>query len=135
MDGMWRRRRAGELRVAAMNVFDLDLALVSDYERFARSFTQIRAPDIRTQIEQTYATNRFWPEPLISINPHFEPGASVEELATEGPLHPDTARVFRVDGQPIRFHRHQAQAIAKAAQRQSFAVTTGTGSGKSLCFF
>ena len=56
-------------------------------------------------------------------------------MAREGSLHPDTARVFRVDGQPIRFHRHQAQAIAKAAQRQSFAVTTGTGSGKSLCFF
>jgi hypothetical protein len=52
-----------------------------------------------------------------------------------GVLHADTARVFRVDGQGIRFHRHQSQAIAKAARRQSFAVTTGTGSGKSLCFF
>ena len=31
-----------------MNVFDLDRALVSDYSRFARSFTQIRAPDIRS---------------------------------------------------------------------------------------
>jgi ATP-dependent helicase YprA (DUF1998 family) len=56
-------------------------------------------------------------------------------LVAEGTLHPDTGRVFRVDGQPIRSHRHQAQAIAKAAQRQSFAATTGTGSGKSLCFF
>ena len=35
-----------------MNVFDLDRALVSDYSRFARSFTQIRAPDIRSQVEQ-----------------------------------------------------------------------------------
>src|ERR1700675_3531177 len=112
-----------------MNVFDLDRALVGDYERFARSFTQIRAPDIRSQVEQIYATNRFWPEPLISINPNFERGASVADLAADGSLHPDTARVFRVDGQPIRFHRHQAQAIAKATQRQSFAVTTGTGSG------
>ena len=118
-----------------MNAFDLDRALVGDYERFARSFTQIRAPDILSQVEQIYATNRFWPEPLISINPHFEQGASVEQLAREGSLHPDTAHIFRVDGQPIRFHRHQAQATAKATQRQSFAVTTGTGSGKSLCFF
>jgi ATP-dependent helicase YprA (DUF1998 family) len=31
--------------------------------------------------------------------------------------------------------RHQAQAVAKAAAGQSFVVTTGTGSGKSLCFF
>ena len=36
----------------AVNVFDLDRALVSDYSRFARSFTQIRAPDIRSQVEQ-----------------------------------------------------------------------------------
>ena len=32
-----------------LNVFDLDRALVTDYERFARSFTQIRAPDIRAK--------------------------------------------------------------------------------------
>jgi Lhr-like helicase len=118
-----------------VDVFDLDRALVRDYERFARSFTQIRAPDIRTRVEEIYASGRFWPDPLISINPSFEADASVAELVAEGSLHPDTARVFRVDGQPIRFHRHQAQAIAKAAQQQSFAVTTGTGSGKSLCFF
>jgi ATP-dependent helicase YprA (DUF1998 family) len=69
------------------------------------------------------------------IAPHFERGASAEELVAEGSLHPDTARVFRVDGQSIRFHRHQEQAIAKAKRGQSFVVTTGTGSGKSLCFF
>lgn len=53
----------------------------------------------------------------------------------EGSLHPDTASVFRVEGQPITLHRHQAQAVSKAAAGQSFVVTTGTGSGKSLCFF
>jgi hypothetical protein len=57
-----------------LNVFDLDRALVSDYERFARSFTQIRAWDILSQVEKIYATNRFWPEPVISINPNFERG-------------------------------------------------------------
>jgi hypothetical protein len=33
-----------------MNVFDLDQTLVNDYERFARSFTLIRAPDIQQAI-------------------------------------------------------------------------------------
>jgi hypothetical protein len=37
-----------------MNVFDLDRALVRDYEHFARSFTQIRVPDIRSQVETIY---------------------------------------------------------------------------------
>ena len=118
-----------------MNVFDLDRSLVGDYERFARSFTQIRSPDIRARVEEIYSGGLFWPEPLISINPHFERGASITELVAEGSVRAETASVFRVDGQPITLHRHQAQAVAKAAARQSFVVTTGTGSGKSLCFF
>ena len=63
-----------------VNVFDLDGAIVRDYERFARSFTQFRSPDILSQVEQIYATNRSWPEPLISINPNFERGASIDDI-------------------------------------------------------
>lgn len=118
-----------------MDVFDLDRTLVSDYASFARSFTQIRASDIRDQVDAIYASERFWPEPLITVNPHYERGASVDGLVADGLLHPDVARVFRVDGQSITLYRHQTQAVAKALARQSFAVTTGTGSGKSLCFF
>ena len=118
-----------------MDVFDLDRSLVEDYARFARSFTQIRASDIETKVEEIYATRRFWPEPLISLNPHFERDVGIDALAAEGSLHSNTATVFRDKGQPITLYRHQAQSIAKAAARQSFVVTTGTGSGKSLCFF
>lgn len=118
-----------------MDVFDLDRGLIHDYERFARSFTQIRATDIRERVDALYASGRFWPEPLVSLNPHFEAGLSVAELAREGVLHPLTAEIFRGDAGPIRLHRHQEQAVAKAAAGESFAVTTGTGSGKSLCFF
>src|SRR5439155_1251035 len=118
-----------------MDVFDLDRALVDDYERFARSFTQIRAPDILSQVEQIYASDRFWPDPLVSINPRFELGASIDHLARSGTLHDATVRVFSIDGKPLSLYRHQAQAVAKAATGQSFVVTTGTGSGKSLCFF
>ena len=118
-----------------MNVFDLDSNLVNDYERFTRSFTKIRSEDIREQVDRVYASGRFWPEPLISINPHYERGNEIQELVTDGTLHPETANVFRINNQPITLHRHQAQAVSKASLSQSFVVTTGTGSGKSLCFF
>jgi Lhr-like helicase len=118
-----------------MDVFDLDQKIVSDYEQFARSFTQIRAEDIRRQIDDIYASRRFWPEPLISINPHFERGASVEELVANGSISQETGQVFRIDGKGLVLHRHQQQALAKASAGASFVVTTGTGSGKSLCFF
>src|SRR5580700_10422606 len=84
--------------LAVVDVFDLDRTLVADYASFARSFTQIRARDIRDQVDSIYASRRFWPEPLITINPHFEQGASVEALVRDGSLHPEVARVFRVDG-------------------------------------
>jgi hypothetical protein len=54
-----------------MDVFDLDRRLVGDYASFARSFTKIRAADIQSQVNEIYESRRFWPDPLVSINPHF----------------------------------------------------------------
>jgi len=118
-----------------LDIFDLDAALMGDYAHFARSFSLIRAPDIKASVDELYASGRFWPEPLVSINPRYEAGASVAALAAEGVLHPDTAKVFRTDGEPLVLHRHQTQAVVKGTTGQSFVVTSGTGSGKSLCFF
>lgn len=118
-----------------MDVFDLDQALVKDYGQFARSFTAIRASDIREQVEHIYAGNTFWPDPLVSINPNFQMGASLPALVENGTLHPKTEQVFRRNGQPMTLYRHQSLAVAKAHVKKSFVVTTGTGSGKSLCFF
>ena len=52
--------------LAVVDVFDLDRTLVADYASFARSFTQIRAQDIRDKVDEIYANRRFWPEPLIT---------------------------------------------------------------------
>ena len=118
-----------------MNVFSLDRHLIREYASFARSFTKIRAHDIAEQVERIYARGTFWPEPLVSINPHYQSGATLAELVRDGDLCADIEHVFRVDGKQIKLYKHQSQAVAKARQRQSFVVTTGTGSGKSLCFF
>jgi Lhr-like helicase len=118
-----------------MDVFDLDQSLISDYERFARSFTQIRSADICQQIDFLCGSRRFWPEPLISVNPNYEWTIGVDDLVGNGVLRSETAQVFRIDGEGIKLYRHQEQAVVKAAAGKSSVVTTGTGSGKSLCFF
>ena len=118
-----------------MDVFDLQRQVVSDYEKFTRSFTTIRAEDLRVQVEALYADGRFWPEPLIQINPRYKLGRTVAELAGSGELHPACLRIFRADGQPLHLFKHQEQSVALAGGGESFVVTTGTGSGKSLCFF
>jgi Lhr-like helicase len=118
-----------------MRAFELDRSLVGDYERFSRSFTTIRAPDLSQALDRQYAEGRFWPDALLSVNPYYEAGDTADALAAGGIIDRLTAQVFRRDGRAVRFYRHQNQAIAKAQARQSFVVTTGTGSGKSLCFF
>ncbi|WP_242496174.1 DEAD/DEAH box helicase [Sphingobium cupriresistens] len=120
-----------------MNIFELDKALVDRYASFARSFSAIRAPEIDQQVRSIYEQGRFWPDPLITINPRFEAGKSIEELVVSGDVAPELASIFVAgpDRTPIRLHRHQERAVAKARNRESFVVTTGTGSGKSLCFF
>ncbi|TIM60615.1 MAG: DEAD/DEAH box helicase, partial [Mesorhizobium sp.] len=120
-----------------MDIFNLDQALIERYESFARSFSEIRAPEIRAQIDAAYNEQRFWPEPLITINPRFEVGHSVDQLVAQEVLDPALSKIFAAgpDRTPIKLHRHQDRAVAKARNGESFIVTTGTGSGKSLCFF
>ena len=120
-----------------MNVFELDRALVGRYASFARSFSTILAPEIASQVSDLYEQGKFWPDPLITINPRFEHGKSIDELAAEGVLDPALTRIFAFGPErlQLRLHRHQERSVAKARNRESFVVTTGTGSGKSLCFF
>lgn len=118
-----------------MKAFEFDHNLIDSYARFSRSFSTIRAEDIAAEVTRQYDEGCFWPDALLSLNPWFLSGPTVDDLAASGDLDEATARIFRIGATPIRFHRHQAQSIAKARAGQSFVVTTGTGSGKSLCFF
>ena len=119
----------------ALDVFALRDSVVEEYKRFATSFTTIHAPEIREQVERIYAGNRYWPEPLIQINPSYKRSTDVGTLVADGVLDPGCADIFRADDEPLSLYKHQQQAIALGAESESFVVTTGTGSGKSLCFF
>jgi superfamily II DNA/RNA helicase len=122
------------------NVFAFRDQLVGEYSSFSRSFSRIAAPDIREEVERQYADGRYWPEPLVQINPNYQRKSTVQELAAEGVLHRACADLFQVgkaEGhpQPLHLYAHQLQALAKGHGKQSYVVTTGTGSGKSLSFF
>lgn len=118
-----------------MRAFEFDHRLIDSYARFSRSFSTIRSEDLKAEIDRQYDAGRFWPDALLSINPRFLQGPTIDDLVTSGDLDEATGKIFRFGPAPLRFHRHQAQSIAKARAGQSYVVTTGTGSGKSLCFF
>jgi len=64
----------------------------------------------------------------------------VQSLAARGIVHPLCAEIFQL-GKPegrakdLTLFTHQLQALTLARASQSYVVTTGTGSGKSLAFF
>ncbi len=124
-----------------MDVFKFREQLVTNYERFTRSFAQIKAPDIEQIVDQAYKSERFWSAPLIQLNPHFQSGGYVHELVEQGLLDEQCEELFRHRtaenpvGDPLRLHQHQVDAIKIAQREQSYVLTTGTGSGKSLAYF
>jgi Lhr-like helicase len=121
-----------------MTVFDLDRSVVDDYARFATSFTKISAGDLLEKVREAYIRGHFWPDPMVQINPKFKSGPTIGELVSDGALHPGCRDIFRNDHDPnagFQLHHHQAVALGLAKQLKSFVVTTGTGSGKSTCYF
>ena len=52
-----------------MDVFNLDETVIEHYKEFARSFTNIRSQELKSKVDELYATKRFWPDPLIQLNP------------------------------------------------------------------
>jgi hypothetical protein len=119
----------------ALDIFALRDSVIDEYKHFATSFTAIYAPDIKAQVEAIYAEERYWPEPLIQINPSYKRTTDIKSLVAQGALDPRCADIFQTKGTPLSLYKHQEQAIALAEAGESYVVTTGTGSGKSLCFF
>src|SRR5690349_18372708 len=119
-----------------MDVFALRDSLIEDYRRYVSSFIAVRDERIKQVVEETLGEGRYWPDPLIQLNPAFAPGGTVSDLVTEGLLHPRASEIFRVKdtGQPMMLYQHQSEAIRLAREGHNYVVTTGTGSGKSLTY-
>lgn len=122
------------------NVFKFRDQLVEEYSAFSKSFVSISASDIKSTVAHEYVKGRYWPQPLIQINPNYQRKGTVQDLAKEGVLHALCADIFRTGkpegkADPLFLYKHQIEALAKGQQKQSYVVTTGTGSGKSLSFF
>ena len=81
-----------------MDAFDVHRHVIADYADYTKSFVRIADERVRTRVEQELAQGLLWPEPLLQLNPAFEPGRSVDELVAEGVLHEECARIFRASG-------------------------------------
>ncbi len=124
-----------------MDVFEAHERLICDYDAFTSSLVQVRDKRVARHLASERQDKVRWPDPWLSLNPNFETGGTVSELVRDGLLHPECERLFRVKtdpddtgARPLTLHRHQREAIAAARTGQSYVLTTGTGSGKSLTY-
>jgi len=124
-----------------MDVFALRDGLIAQYRAYVQGFVKVREPRTHDFVDGYFSGGRLWPEPLVQLNPSFQPGRSVDDLVQAGILHRDCSQIFRRRehpgdiSRPIRLHQHQDAAIAAAQTGESYVLTTGTGSGKSLAYF
>jgi len=117
-------------------IFDLRERMIEDYQNFVYSFIHIADERARKEIEELLRKEPLWPEPLLQLSPNYERGHTIDQLAEMGLLHRETALIFRKeDGSTYHLYKHQENAIRKALRGESIVVTTGTGSGKSFCYF
>lgn len=122
-----------------MEVFDLRNQLIHDYETYIKSFITIGDSRIRAHVDAELQQGLLWPEPLLQLNPNFEPGEQIDDLVDDGTLAPGIKAIFRLKGEdgsskPLRLHRHQSAAVRAAQSGDNYILTTGTGSGKSLAY-
>ena len=76
------------------NVFKFRDQLIGEYSEFSRSFSKIAAVDIKEEVERQYSLGRYWPEPLVQINPNYQRKGTVQQLVVEGVLHSACADLF-----------------------------------------
>lgn len=120
-----------------MSIFDLHSHVLADYRDFVRSFFIVADARARQFVEYALVEEaRLWPDFLLQVSPSYTRSVTVTDLAAQGVVHAQAAAVFCTDeGHPFHLYQHQVEAVGLARTGQSYVVTSGTGSGKSLTYF
>ncbi|EMI55409.1 hypothetical protein, partial [Rhodopirellula sallentina] len=78
-----------------MDVFELHRDVIRDYSAYTRSFIRIGDQRVEEAVRREIDEGLLWPEPLLQLNPSFEPGESIEQLINQGLLHETCGQIFR----------------------------------------
>lgn len=119
-----------------MNPFRTFEAVKADYLSYIRTFRKFKNERFENFVnDRTEKHDMLWKEPLVQISKRFRQGKTLAAMVREGWLHARCQTIFAFNNKPIHPYFHQEQAFRIAIEKgRNLIVTTGTGSGKSLCY-
>jgi hypothetical protein len=68
------------------DVFRLREHVVQEYRDYVESFVHVLDPRIDAFVRERLAEGELWPDAVLQLNPAYEPGPTLGELAANGPL-------------------------------------------------
>ncbi len=115
-----------------MDPFKIYKAVKEQYKSYIQTFQVFKNADIKAFVEDGINKRKMlWQEPVIQISKRFKAGLPVKELISKNWLHPNCANVYP----GFIPYAHQQKAVEIVShKKENLIVTTGTGSGKSICF-
>jgi superfamily II DNA/RNA helicase len=115
-----------------MDPFKIYNSVKEQYKSYIQTFQVFKNQDIKQFVEDGINKRKMlWQEPVIQISKRFKAGEPIHELINRGWLHPYCEKVYP-DFIPYAHQQRAVEIVAKI--NQNLIVTTGTGSGKSICF-
>jgi hypothetical protein len=106
--------------------------LKDSYKRYVDSTFPVRPGPLRDEIERMVNDDALlWRGPYVSLAHPFKMGETLQELAAQKMITPQTATVFSAYES---LYLHQSEATKRLCLGRNTIVATGTGSGKTESF-
>lgn len=107
-----------------------------DYDDYLSSILMVRNNDISKKAAQAVQAGTFVKGPYLETTPPFVQGKSLHTLFDEGIVSREFSRIPEDIHYDRPLYAHQEKALRKiCGEKKNVIVATGTGSGKTECYF